>query len=303
MTAPDAARPSGPSVPGASPEARRRVLAGIGLAVCASASFAVLDATVKYLSQSYPAPLVAWARYAFHVGIMAVLLLPSRGVSLIATRRPGLQVLRGLCLGMSSITFFGALATMPQAEATALIATSPILVTVIAVKWLGERAPRGTWLALGFSFAGVMLIIRPGSSLFGPSAVLPLLAAVFASGYTLLTRRLAGVDDGVSTLFIGGLVATLLLSGLAPIYWMPLADWWHLPLMVFAGLVGAGGHLLLVRAYERANASTLAPYTYTHTVAALCTGWLVFGTFPDGPALTGMALIVATGVAMAIARR
>ena len=70
-----------------------------------------------------------------------------------------------------------------------------------------------------------------------------------------------------------------------------------------AGLIGAGGHLLLVRAYERANASTLAPYTYAHTVAALCTGWLVFGTFPDRPALLGMALIVATGVAMAVARR
>jgi drug/metabolite transporter (DMT)-like permease len=297
VTAPSAAQPSG------SVDARRRVLAGIGLAVCASASFAVLDATVKYLSQTYPAPLVAWARYAFHVAIMAALLVPSRGLGLLTTRRPALQVLRGLCLGMSSITFFGALASMPQAEATALIATSPILVTVIAVKWLGERAPRGTWIALACSFAGVMLIIRPGSSLFGPSAVLPLLAAVFASGYTLLTRRLAGVDDGVSTLFIGGLVATLLLSGLAPAYWMPLASWWHLPLMVFAGLVGAGGHLLLVRAYERANASTLAPYTYTHTVAALGTGWLVFGSFPDGPALVGMALIVATGVAMAIARR
>jgi drug/metabolite transporter (DMT)-like permease len=282
---------------------RRRVLAGIGLAVCASASFAVLDATVKYLSQSYAPPLVAWARYAFHVLTMALLLAPRRGTSLIATRAPVLQVARGLFLGMSSITFFGALAIMPQAEATALIATSPILVTLLAVRFMGERAPRGTWLALACSFAGVLLIIRPGSSLFGPSALLPLLAAVFATGYTLLTRQLAGRDDGISTLFIGGLVATLLLSGLVPLYWEPPESWAHVGLLIFAGAVGAGGHLLLVRAYERANASTLAPYTYAHTVAALCTGWLVFGTFPDALALAGMALIVATGVAMALARR
>jgi drug/metabolite transporter (DMT)-like permease len=284
-------------------DARRRVLAGIGLAVCASASFAVLDATVKFLSQTYPSPLIAWGRYAFHVALMAVLLVPRRGLSLLSTRRPGLQVARGVFLGMSSITFFGALASMPQAEATALIATSPILVTVVAVRWLGERAPRGTWVALATSFAGVLLIIRPGSALFGPAALLPLLAAVFATGYTLLTRRLAGVDDGVSTLFIGGLVATVLLSGLVPIYWTPPQSGWHVLLLVFAGMVGAGGHLLLVRAYERANASTLAPYTYMHTVAALCTGWLVFDTFPDGPALAGMALIVTTGVAMALSRR
>jgi drug/metabolite transporter (DMT)-like permease len=285
-------------------DARSRVLAGIGLAVAASVSFALLDATVKVLiQQGYPAPMVAWARYAFHVLVMAVLLVPQRGGSLLATRRPGLQVIRGACLGLSSITFFGALAVLPQAEATALIATSPILVTVVAVKWMKERAPRGTWLALAASFAGVLLIIRPGSALFGPAAVLPLLAAVFATGYTLSTRRLAGVDDGVSTLFIGGLVATLLLSGLVPLFWIAPTEWWHVALAVLAGLIGAGGHLLLVRAYERANASTLAPYTYAHTVAALCTGWVVFGTFPDRPALIGMALIVATGVAMAIARR
>jgi drug/metabolite transporter (DMT)-like permease len=295
---------SGAAAAGRGRDARRRVLAGIGLAVAASVSFALLDATVKLLiQQGYPAPMVAWARYAFHVGVMAVLLWPRRGTTLLSTRRPGLQVIRGACLGLSSITFFGALAVLPQAEATALIATSPILVTVVAVGWMKEKAPRGTWIALATSFAGVLLIIRPGSALFGPAALLPLLAALFATGYTLSTRRLAGVDDGVSTLFIGGVVATVLLSALVPVFWVAPTAWWHVALAVLSGLIGAGGHLLLVRAYERANASTLAPYTYAHTVAALGTGWLVFGTFPDRPALVGMALIVATGVAMAWARR
>lgn len=285
-------------------DARRRVLAGIGLAVGASASFALLDTTVKLLiQQGYPPPLVAWARYLFHVLVMAVLLVPRRGTSLLATRAPLLQVVRGVCLGLSSIFFFGALAVLPQAEATALIATSPILVTAGAVLWMGERAPRGTWVALGVSFVGVLLIIRPGSALFGPAAVLPLVAALFATGYSLSTRRLAGVDDGVSTLFIGGVVATLLLGGLVPLYWTPPTAAWHVLLAVCTGLIGAGGHLLLVRAYERANASTLAPYTYSHSVAALGLGWLVFGTFPDGPALMGMGLIVATGVTMALLRR
>lgn len=295
---------SGASAAGAGRDARARVLAGIGLAVAASVSFALLDATVKLLiQQGYPAPMVAWARYAFHVGAMAVLLWPRRGTALLSTRRPGLQVIRGACLGLSSITFFGALAVLPQAEATALIAISPILVTVVAVRWMRERAPRGTWIALATSFAGVLLIIRPGSALFGPAALLPLLAALFATGYTLSTRRLAGVDDGMSTLFIGGVVATVLLSSLVPLFWVAPTEGWHVALAVLSGLIGAGGHLLLVRAYERANASTLAPYTYAHTVAALGTGWMLFGTFPDRPALLGMALIVATGVAMAWARR
>ncbi|HYF60613.1 MAG TPA: DMT family transporter [Burkholderiaceae bacterium] len=282
---------------------RDRVLAGIGLAVCASASFAVLDTTVKYLAQTYPTPLVAWARYAFHVLLMALLWVPRRGAGLVSTRAPALQVARGLCLGMSAMAFFSALAVLPQAEATALVSTSPILVTALAVLWLRERAPRGTAWALLSSFAGVLLIVRPGGALFGPQAVLPLVAAVFAAGYALLTRRLAGVDDGVSTLFIGALVATVLLTGLVPMYWTPPVAAWHVALAAFAGLVGAIGHLMLVRAYERADASTLAPYAYAQVVAAIGLGWAVFGTFPDVLALAGMGLIVATGVAMTLARR
>jgi drug/metabolite transporter (DMT)-like permease len=278
-------------------------LQGILLATAASASFAVLDAIVKYLVQTYPSPMVAWARYAFHVVVMAVLLTPRWGRRLVRTRRPALQVGRGMCLGLSSITFFAALAALPQAEATAIISIAPILVTVVSVRWLGERAPRGTWLALGVSFAGVLLIVRPGSDLFGLSALLPLAAALFATGYTLLTRRLAGQDDGIATLFIGGLVATVLLSGLVPLYWSTPYSVWHLALMVLAGAIGAGGHLLLVRAYERADATTLAPYTYMHAVAALITGWLVFDAFPDTVSLLGMVMIVTTGVAMAVLRR
>jgi drug/metabolite transporter (DMT)-like permease len=282
---------------------RQPVLAGILLAVAASASFAVLDAIAKYLAGFYPSPMVAWARYFFHVVVMLVILLPRWGWRLVATRHPGLQLARGAFLGLSSITFFAALARMPQAEATAIIAIHPLLVTVVAIQWLREVPPRGTWIALAASVVGVLMIIRPGSELFGAAAVLPLLTVVFASGYTLLTRRLAGQDDSVATLFIGGLVATGLLSLMLPAYWSPPQHWFHLVLFVCSGAVGAGGHLLLVRAYERASATTLAPYTYAHTVAALPVAFIVFGTFPDGWALAGMATIVATGIAMALLRR
>ena len=282
---------------------RQQVLAGILLAVAASASFAVLDAIVKYLTAFYPSPMVAWARYFFHVVVMLVILLPRWGWRLVATRHPGMQLARGLFLGLSSITFFAALARMPQAEATAIIAIHPLLVTVVAIHWLREVPPRGTWIALAVSLAGVLMIIRPGSDLFGPAALLPLMTVVFAAGYTLVTRRLAGQDDSMATLFIGGLVATGLLCLMLPAYWSPPQHWFHLVLFVAAGAVGAGGHLLLVRAYERASATTLAPYTYAHTVAALPVAFIVFGTFPDGWALVGMATIVATGVGMALARR
>jgi drug/metabolite transporter (DMT)-like permease len=292
-----------PAPPGSAASLRSDALNGILLAIGASVSFAMLDSIAKYLATTYPTPMVAWARYFFHVLVMLAILLPRWGLRLVATRQPMLQVGRGLCLGLSSITFFAALARMPQAEATAIVATAPILVTVAAVLWLRERAPRGTWVALAASFVGVMLIIRPGSAVFGADAALPLLTVVFSAAYMLLTRRLAGVDDSVATLFIGGVVATVLLCTLLPFVWTTPQSWFHLLLFVCAGTIGAGGHLLLVRAYERASATTLAPFAYAHTVAALPLAWLVFGTFPDRWSLAGMAVIVATGVAMAFMRR
>lgn len=277
-------------------------LRGILYVAAAGVSFSILDSLAKGLSRTYPSEMVVWARYFFHVLVMLVILWPTWRSRLVATRRPGLQVLRGVVLGMSSVTFFAALALMPQAEATAINAIAPIIVTAVAVLWLGERAPAGTWYALSASFVGVLLIIRPGSSVFTPVALLPLLTAGFGAAYTLLTRRLAGVDDSVATLFIGALVPTVLLCALMPFYWKTPETWWHWLGLVGLGAIGAGGHLLVVRAYETASASALAPFSYTHAVASIPMGLLVFGTFPDRPALLGMVLIVATGVVMAVLR-
>ena len=146
-------------------------------------------------------------------------------------------------------------------------------------------------------------IVRPGTALFGWPALLPILTAVFTMGYQLLTRQLSGVDNGLATLFIGGAVAALLLSIFAPGTWSLPTTPIDALLFVATGLIGAGSHLLLVRAYEIAPASSLAPFGYMHGVAALFFGLLFFGQFPDALALAGLALIVVTGVVMALKHR
>lgn len=275
------------------------VLRGIALMVGAGASFALLDSVAKTLAATYPSPMVAWARYLFHVLVMVVVLAPSYGRRLLMTRRPDLQVLRGLCLGTSSLCFFGAIAHMPLAEATSIVAIAPILIALAAVRWLGEKAPPGTGVSLVLSFLGVLLIVRPGTALFGWAAVLPLATAMFVTGYQLLTRRLNGEDDGVATLFIGAVVVTVVLSAIMPWYWVAPRSWFDMALFVATGAIGAGGHWLLVRAYAHASAAALAPYGYAHAVMSLPMGYLVFDNFPDRIALAGMAIIVATGVWMA----
>jgi drug/metabolite transporter (DMT)-like permease len=280
-----------------------RPLKGIVLVVLAGCLLSVLDTLAKGLSRHYPVQMVAWARYVFHVLLMLAVLWPSWRGRLVQTRRPGLQLARGVALGLSSLFFFLTLSSMPQAEATAIVSVCPILTVLIAVRWLGETAPRGTWLALALSFLGVLLIIRPGSALFNVAALSALATAACLSAYQLLTRRLAGVDASVATLFIGALVPAVLFSLILPWYWRAPTSLSDALAMAGTGVVGAAGHLLLVRGYAFASASTLAPFGYVQAVVALPLGWFVFRMFPDGPALAGMLAIVASGVGMALAHR
>lgn len=291
------------SAGGPSATAAPHPLLGIALIVGASALFALLDAVIKLLSERYSPVMLGWTRYFFHILVMLAVFGASRGVSLIRTRRPLAQCARGAMLAISALCFFTAVSLLPQAEATAILSIAPMLVTAGAVRWLRERAPRGTGLALALSFAGVMLILRPGGGMDAMGAMLAVGAAFCSAGYSLLTRSVAAADDPLATLFIGGVVALVFLTAFVPFVWSWPLDWGDLALMVASGAFGAFGHLLLVRAYVVASASTLAPFTYAHGAFSIVTGLLFFGAFPDALSLAGMALILTTGVVMALRRR
>jgi len=291
------------ALPGAVAAPAAHPARGILLMVATVCSFATMEAIVKWLSQSYPVPMITWARYLVQVLLMLAVFWPRMGPRILVTRRPWMQVLRGALLGMASLTFFTGLAGIPLAEATAISSIGPILVTVFAVLLLGEKAPVGTAWALAASFCGVLLIVRPGSSVFAWSALLPLASAFCYAGYQLLTRRLAGVDDGNATLLLGALVATGALSMAVPFHWATPRNLIDLGLLVATGAIGALGHFTLVRALESAPATLLAPFSYLHLVVSLFLGLLVFGTFPDGIALSGIGLIVASGIVMLVRSR
>jgi len=273
---------------------------GIVLFIIALSLFSVMDAIAKWASMRYPPVQVAWARYFFNVFIMLALFAPRMGFKLVHSSAPVLQIARGLALGLSTLCFFSALRLMPLAEASTIAQIAPILVTGLAIFLLGEQPNRRVWIALGFIFTGVLLIMKPGFAAFTWASLLPLVTAFCFAAYAILTRKLSGRDPATPTLFIGALVATLLFSLIAPGYWLwptSILDWFAFFTM---GAIGAYGHHLMVKAYAAAPVSTLAPYSYAQALTALLMGWLVFDHFPDRWSLVGMGLIVATGVMNAL---
>lgn len=268
---------------------------GILLIMAAVSTFAVLDTAAKYLSRSYPVPLIVWMRYALHMALMLVVLGPRMRWALVRTQRPGLQAFRGVVLAASSLFFFTGLAFMPIAEASAITYLAPLLMTAMSVYFLKERVRRSAWAALIGGLVGVLFIVRPGGAVFTPAVLLPLATAVCFATYQLLTRQLAGVDSTLATLFIGAAVGTAVVSVLLPFYWALPQTPLDAFLFVMLGVLGAVGHFVLIRAFEHAPPSVLAPFVYVQLVTVLVLGYLVFGDFPDGWSLVGMGIIVLSG--------
>ena len=298
---PDAASPwrlffQLPMSPAHSAAERTRHVQGIALMLLGVTCISVLDTTSKYLLQTYPIMQVVWARYVFHVVFTALLLSPRLGLDLFRTRRPALQLARGLVLTAATLVFFKSLSLMPLAEASAIAFLSPVMVTVLAVALLGERATAATWIALALGFLGTLLIIRPGYGVFSWNALWPLGTAVCFASYQIITRMLAGIDRPVSTLFLSALIGAIIMSFIGPFHWITPHSAGDLLLFASLGISGGVSQYLVIKAFERAPAPLIAPYVYAQLVMVTVLGYFVFGEFPDAVSLAGMGVIVLAGL-------
>ena len=271
--------------------------------VLAVSLFACLDTMSKYLAAHYPVPAIVWARNALQLVLMLAVLGPRMGTALVRTSNLRLQIVRGLVLIGASLMFMTALSRLPLAECTSMAFTSPLIIAALAGPLLKEEVHGRTWIALAAGFGGVLLIIRPGGELFSWAAALPLASAVLMATYQMMTRRLAGRDPALTTLFYPAIVGTVLVPVVFPFSFVMPDSALHAALFLAIGLVGSLGHFFLIKAFHQAPASMLGPFTYAQLIVALALGWAVFGHLPDGYSVTGMAVIVASGLALALRHR
>jgi drug/metabolite transporter (DMT)-like permease len=248
-------------------------------------------------------PLIVWARYVSNLAILLAFLAARGELRLLRSARPGLQFARGLLLALATLLFFTSLSVLPLADANAIGFVMPLFVAALAVPMLGERLEMARLMAILAGLVGALIIVRPGSDLFTPYALLPLGMAVCNALYQILTRKVAGLEPPLTSLVWGAIVGAILLSAVAPFVWVTPQAVSHGVLIVIVGVLASVGHFLLIRSYDYANATLLAPFTYTALVWAMFNGWLVFGDFPDGWSLVGMGIIVLSGLYLANRQR
>ncbi len=259
-------------------------------------AFATMDAAAKWVARTYPLTAAVWLRYLVPTILVGGYLMATKGFKFAHAPRPGIQILRGITLVLSTLCFWTALSHLPLVEAATVSFIGPTMVVVFSAFLLGERPQRTHWIALGIGFIGVLIALRPGLTHTGIGAVAALSSAALYSLYLVLTRKVADEADSLVLLFHANAIGALALTVIAPtVARMPIntAEWLILP---FLGLFGMFGHWCMIKAYSIADASTLAPFMYVQLLIATFYGWLVYNNLPDGFTLLGMLVILASGL-------
>jgi drug/metabolite transporter (DMT)-like permease len=277
------------------PDAR---LHAIGLICAAIFSFAMLDASGKYLVTAAALPIipVIWFRFVTHTALTCLVLGPRRFARSLRSARPGLQILRSILLFATTGFNFAALQYLQLDQAATIFFLTPFIVALLAGPLLDEWIGWRRMMAIMVGFSGVLLVTRPGFGGIHWAVSYSFAAMLCYACYTISTRYLARHDPSLVTQVYSPLAGVVLLMPLGIWLWEWPAETWHWGIMVLTGLFGGFGHYLLILAHRRAPAPILAPFTYTGLVSQSLFGYLVFSDLPSVWTLAGGAVIIGSGL-------
>ncbi len=270
---------------------------GIALMVATTFVFAVQDGISQHLASEYNVMMIVMIRYWFFA-IFVITISAARPGGVRATARtaqPVLQIFRGLLLVAEICVMVFAFTLLGLIESHAIFTAYPLLIVALSGPMLGEKVGWRRWAAITAGFVGVLIILRPGLQVFLPEALVPLLAALMFALYGLLTRRAARDDSAATSFFWTGIAGAAAITCIGPFFWEPLlgTDWiW----MAILCMTGAGGHWLLIKTYEVAEAAAVQPFAYFQLVFATAIGIAIFRETLNPWTATGAAVIVGAGV-------
>ena len=279
---------------------RTRQGAGILLIVVATISFAVLDTVTKLGVKLAPVMMLLWGRYVFQAVVTFVMRFPAQRAGLLRTPNPRFQLLRGVLLLITSTCSFVGLQYLPVGEFTAMVMLSPLVATAMAAAVLKNHVSPRRWALMVTGLVGVVLVVHPGGQVFSWALLFPVVMVTAYGWFQVLTSRLSGEENPYTTQFYTGLVGALLMCPIVVFSWSLAALQEHWAWFLIIGFLGTFGHLMLIRAYQRASAPVLTPYLYTQIAFATLSGWLVFDHMPDVLAWLGIAVIASSGVGNAV---
>ena len=250
-----------------------------------------MDAIAKYLSAELSFFQITWARYFFTVVWTLPLMYFFFRETLTFSKNLKLQIIRGLTLFFANICFFYSISIISMAKALTLAFVAPLITTALSPFFLKEKVGLRRWIAIIFGFIGVLIVFRPGTSLFSYYSLLPLLGAIALSFAVIIMKKLLSYDSPTTCSFYLHLFVALIYSPLL------FFDWQHPSLNLWIMLIGMGfcggiAQILLTNAYRLSSVNLLQPFDYTAIIWAITFGLIFFNDYPDRYVIIGSIVIV-----------
>lgn len=295
---------------------------GIAVIVATGFTMAFGDALVKAVSSDFSLWQIYVVRSLLAVPLTIALILAGAPLRGVVPRAPGWAVVRSLLLMLMWLAFYAALPVLSLSVVAAAYYTGPLFIALFSALLIGEPVGMRRWVAIVTGFAGVLLIVRPGTEAFSWMTLLPVLSAVFYALAAVVTRaKCAGENPlvlslalNLSFLVVGAIgTAAVALWGAAVVPdgsdrfflggWAPLDSraWAMLAGMaVLVVAIGAG----VAKAYQSGPPAVIATFDYGYLVFAAFWGFVFFADLPDLWTVAGMALVAGAGLLLvAQARR
>ena len=255
----------------------------------------IMDAFAKHLSNSMDVFQIAWARYFFSAFFTLSLMIIFYRKTIVWSKNPKLQLLRGLVLAFSTLCFFYSISVISLPKALTLAFVAPITCTAFSPIFLNEKVGIRRWSAVLVGFLGALIVIRPGFIEVNLATLAAVSCGICYGFYFIITRKLSTSDNSLLTLLFTSVVGLLIISIFTPYVWVkPTLNEWFI--MALIGFIASVAHLFIIISLKYADASKLAPLGYTEIITNIIISYYFFHELPDNWTYLGLFIIVLSGL-------
>ena len=268
---------------------------GIIFVIIAYFSFSLLDTIQKTAVIYHSIFQLLFLKYLFTLFLSITESYRKKNNDFYISKNFKLQITRSILSIIESGCFVLSFRYLTLANVHSIASLTPVIVVALSAIILREKVNLKTWIAIFFGFIGVIIIMRPGLSIFDQKSLIPLVAAFFLSLYQIVTRKVSEHDSSETSLFYTSVVGIILMSFLIPFFWQPIQSFSYL-LFLGVGFFFSLGIYFQIIALGFAKASTLQPFHYTLVLWAIILGYIFYNDFPDIPTLIGATIITISGI-------
>ena len=270
---------------------------GISFIIFAVMCFSIMNGVTKHLAETYNVVTLNMFRYWFFA-LMIVLINSNNKTAIVkitGSKKKYIQIFRGSLLAIQMCFAHYCFLELGLIETSAILSVGPLFVTALAIIFLHEKVDWKRIVAISLGFIGILIILRPGLSVFDPLSIIALACAFAYASYQILTRFVSYYDSANTSFFYTGIAGALILSFVGPFFYVDVKNFdWILILVI--SILGTTAHYFVIKAYQIAQASVLQPFNYFALVFNTFIGIIFFDEIIEIPVLLGSLIVVLAGL-------